>query len=133
MMRLKILAALLAVFTTLTACGDDPSKPYLKIIGGGFTNSITSNIVTYSFVAKRMKPLPEGSVLEAHFDLPDSDRKYVTWLPAEANKDRYLFESEPLHGLKKAVPLKVRLRLLEALGGKEIAVVEKSFTSDTDQ
>jgi hypothetical protein len=133
MIRLKLLAALFALVALLAACGDDPSKPYLKIIGGGFTNSITSNIVTYSFVAKRMKPLPEGSVLEAHFDLPDSDQKYVTWLPAEANKDRYLFESEPLHGLKKGVPLKVRLRLLETLGGKEIAEVEKAFTSDNDQ
>ena len=117
----------------LTGCGDDPSKPYLKIIGGGFTNSVENNIVTYSFVAKRVKALPSGSYLEADFDLPDSDKKSVTSMPSDPAKDRYLFESEPLHGLKKGVPLRVKLRLLESVGGKEIAEFEKTFESNADQ
>ena len=117
----------------LTGCGDDPSKPYIKIVGGGFTNDVVSNIVTYSVAIKRLKTLPSGSVIEATFDLPNTDRKYVTVEPTDANKDKYLLHSEALQGLKKNVPLTVKLRLLEAAGGKELAEVEKSFQSDVDQ
>jgi hypothetical protein len=132
-MRMKFLSLLLIAGATLAGCGDDPSKPYMKIIGGGFTNSITSNTVIYSFVAKRMKALPSGSYLEATFDLPDSNKKFVTSTPENPAKDRYLFESEPIHGLKAGVPLKVTLRLLVSDQGNEIAAFEKIFISDTDQ
>jgi hypothetical protein len=118
---------------TLTACGDDPSKPYLKIVGGGFTNFVVQNIVTYSVAVKRIKALPAGSIIEATFDLPDSDRKYVTTEPADPPKLGYLFESEPLHGLKKGQELTVHLRLLQSAGGTVLAEFEKTFHSDADQ
>jgi hypothetical protein len=132
-MILRKLTVFVILLSFLTGCGDDPTKPYLKFIGGGFVNYVTNNIVTYSFVVKRVKTLPTGSVLEASFDLPNTDRKFVTWLPSDPNRDKYIFESEPLLGLQKGNPLKVKLRLLDAVHGKEIAVFEKIFQSDSDQ
>ncbi len=117
----------------VSACSDDSSKPYLKIIGGGFTNNIASNFVIYSLVAKRMKKLPPGSVIEATFDLPDSPRKFTTFQKTNPALDRYLFESEPLHGLKKDNPLTVKLRLLDGPEGKVLAEFERAFTSNEDQ
>jgi hypothetical protein len=117
----------------LVGCGDDPSKPYLKIMGGGFTNDVVNNVVTYSVAIKRLKAFPSGSVIEATFDLPDSERKYKTVEPTSPNKDKYLFESEPLHGLKKGVALTVKLRLLDNNGTRELAEVDKTFESDEDQ
>ncbi len=117
----------------LASCGDDPSKPYLKILGGGFTNDVVSNIITYSVAVKRLKALPSGSVIEASFDLPDSDRKFVTVEPTSPDKDKYLLQSEALHGLKKGMSLTAKLRLLDGPGGKELAEVEKVFQSDEDQ
>jgi hypothetical protein len=128
----KMIMMSLAVML-LAGCGDDPSKPYLKILGGGFTNDVVNNVVTYSVVVKRLKTLPSGSIIEATFDLPDADRKFVTVEPTSSYKDRYLLESEPLHGLKKGVPLTVKLRLLERAGGAQLAEVEKTFQSDEDQ
>jgi len=123
------------LFTALliSACSDDSKKPFLKIVGGGFTNNVASNIVTYSVVAKRLKKLPSGSVIEAIFDLPDSNRKFITSQPTHSSIDKYLFESEPLHGLQKGKPLSVKLRLLDTTGGKELAAFERSFTSNEDQ
>ncbi len=132
-MRKRELIMQMGALAILTACGEDPSKPYLKIVGGGFTNSIADNIVTYSVVAKRLKSLPSGSVIEASFDLPDSNRKFVMVEPSNPSTDKYLFESEPLHGLKKGAPLTVKLRLLDSAGGNVLAEVEKTFQSDDDQ
>jgi hypothetical protein len=132
-MRVSKLIIMLLGLVLLTACGDDPSKPYLKIVGGGFTNDVVSNVVTYNVAVKRLKTLPSGSVIEATFDLPNTDRKYVTVEPTDAYKDKYLLQSEALQGLKKNVPLTVKLRLLDSVGGKELAEVEKSFQSDVDQ
>ncbi len=132
-MRIHRLIALFVALLLLVSCGDDPSKPYLKIVGGGFTNDVINAVVTYSVAVKRLKPWPSGSVIEATFDLPNSDRKYVTVEPTSQYKEKYLLESEPLHGLKKGMPLTVKLRLLETAGGKELAEVEKAFQSDQDQ
>ena len=74
-----------------------------------------------------------GTAIEATFDLPGTDRKYVTSEPSNPDKDKYLFQSEALTGLKKGVPLTVKLRLLDSAGGKELGAVEKSFQSDEDQ
>ena len=116
----------------LFGCGDDSKKPYLKIVGGGFNNSVVSQTVTLVIVAKRMKALPSGSVIEAEFELPDSDQKFIVTHPSESPGDKYMFESEPLHGVKKGVPLQVKLHLLTAAGGTEIAQFEKTFVSDAN-
>ena len=133
-MRVSKLIMMFIALAFLVACGgDDPSKPYLKILGGGFTKDVINDVVTYSVAIKRLKALPSGSVIEATFDLPGTDRKYVTSEPSNPDKDKYLFQSEALSGLKKGVPLTVKLRLLDSAGGKELAEVEKSFESDVDQ
>ena len=84
-------------------------------------------------MARQLKPLPEGSVLEASFDLPDTDRKFVITKPAKAGQLQYSFETEPLRGVKKDTPYKVQLKLLEANTGKELGLVEQVFKSDVDQ
>jgi hypothetical protein len=117
----------------LAACSkDDPTKPYLKIMGGGFSSSIASQIVTAVVVAKRLKPLPAGSVIEARFDLPQSTEPFVISLPGENPSGKYMFETEALNGLKKGMTLKVKLRLLDAPQGKELALFETSLTAEVD-
>ena len=117
----------------LSACDDQSSTPFLKIVGGGFMFNYRYSKASYGFVARQLKPLPEGSILEASFDLPDSDQKFVLTQPTKAGKLQYSFESEALHGIKKNTPYKVTLKLLEANTGKELALVEQIFKSDVDQ
>jgi hypothetical protein len=73
------------------------------------------------------------ATLEASFEVPGSDQKYVITLPVRDGKMQYAFETQPLHDVKKDTPHKARLRLLEANTGKELASLEQEFRSTTDQ
>ena len=117
----------------LSACKEEAPTPFLKIVGGSFLFNYRYSTMSYGFVARQLKPLPEGSVLEASFDLPDTDRKFVVTKPARAGQLQYSFETEALRGVKKDTPYKVQLKLLEANTGKELSVVEQVFKSDVDQ
>lgn len=126
---------LAAVFASLllSACDDQSDKPYVKIAGGGFMFNYRYSVLNYGFVVKPLRPLPEGSTLEASFDIPDSAEKFVLTLPVVAGKMQYGFETQALHGVKKDVPYKATLRLLEAGTGKELAMMERDFRSDVEQ
>ena len=127
------IAALALAGLLVSACDDQSSKPYLKIAGGGFMFNYRYSVMNYGFVVKPLRPLPDGSILEASFDIPDSPKRFVLTLPAVAGKMQYAFETEALHDVKKDVPYKATLRLLEAGTGKELAVMEKDFRSDVEQ
>ena len=120
---------LAAVFASLllSACDDQSDKPYVKIAGGGFMFNYRYSVLNYGFVVKPLRPLPEGSTLEASFDIPDSAQKFVLTLPVVAGKMQYGFETQALHGVKKDVPYKATLRLLEAGTGK--ACCRRSFST----
>ena len=117
----------------LSACEEQAPQPFLKIVGGGFIFNYRYSKMTYGFVARQLRPLPEGSVLEASFDLPATERKFVITKPAKAGQLQYSFETEGLRGVQKNTPYKVRLKLLEANTGKELAMLEQVFKSDVDQ
>jgi hypothetical protein len=132
-MKRKILVVTLLANLLVIACGDQSSKPYMKIAGGGFQFNYRYSVLNYGFVAKTLRPLPEGSKLEASFDIPDSPGRYLVTLPAVAGKMQYVFETLALHGVKKDFPYKVTLRLLESGTGNQLALLEKEFHSDVDQ
>lgn len=117
----------------LPACEEKAPQPFLKIVGGSFTFNYRYSKMTYGFVARQLRPLPEGSVLEASFDLPQTERKFVITLPAKKGQLHYKFETEALRGVQKDTPYRVQLKLLEANTGKELAFVEQVFKSDVDQ
>lgn len=117
----------------LAACEDQSNKPYLKIAGGGFIFNYRYSAMNYGFVAKPLRPLPAGATLEASFEIPESDERYVTTLPVQEGKLQYAFETQPLEHVKKDKPYKATLRLLEANTGKELALVEQEFRTNTDQ
>jgi hypothetical protein len=117
----------------LSACKEEAPTPFLKIVGGSFVFNYRYSKMTYGFVARQLKPLPDGSILEASFDLPATDRKFIITKPAKAGQLNYSFETEPIIGVQKNIPYKVQLKLLEANTGKELALVEQVFKSDVDQ
>jgi hypothetical protein len=117
----------------LSACKEEAPTPFVKIVGGSFLFNYRYSKMSYGFVVRQLKPLPEGSVLEASFDLPDTDRKFVVTKPVKAGQLQYSFETEPLRGVRKNTPYRVQLKLLEADTGKELALVEQVFKSDVDQ
>jgi hypothetical protein len=131
-MILRILALCLAA-VMLNACGeDDARKDYLKIAGGGLTFNYRYSQATAVIVGKQMSPLPEGGTVEALFEIPNEKEPERVSRPVIAGKLSYKLESKYLTGIKKGVPLKVVLRLVDK-DGKEIDREETAFTSDVDQ
>ena len=132
-MKLPNMSALLLAASLLAACEDNSKTPYLEFAGGGFIFNYRYSKMTYGFVARQLRPMPEGSVLEASFDLPMTERKFVITKPVKAGQLQYSFETEGLRGVQKNTPYKVQLKLLEANTGKELALVEQVFKSVVDQ
>lgn len=127
--RLLVLAC---VALALTACADE-DKPPLQIIGGSFVFNYRIAQLTYGVVVRQLRPLPQGSIVEASFDLPGTSDKYVLTKPARAGTLQYSFESVPLKGVKKGEKYTVRIRVLKAGGTEEIFMAEKTYTVDVDQ
>jgi hypothetical protein len=117
----------------LTACGDDSGqKDYLKIAGGGITYNYRYSQVSMVVIAQQKYPLPEGSTVEAQFDLPGQTARQIVTLPAMTGKLTYKLQSEPMTGIKKDGEYNVTIRLLNS-AGKELDRDDRIFVSDQDQ
>ncbi len=128
MKRILVLGALVAA-----GCGEDrQSTDYIKIAGGGLTFNYRYSQATMVVVGRQVTPPPEGSSLEALFDIPGEAARDVVSRPFMPGKLTYKLESKYLTGIKKGVPLKVTLRVVDATG-KELDRAETQYTSDVDQ
>lgn len=96
-----ILAICCSAGLALSACKEQAPQPYLKIVGGGFVINYRYSKMTYGFVARQLRPPPEASVLEASFDLPHTERKYIITQPAKSGQMHYSFETDALRGVQK--------------------------------
>jgi hypothetical protein len=123
---------LLAFVAAATGCGEDGERPYLEVAGGSFVFNYRIAQLTYGIVLRQLRPVPQGSVLEASFDLPGGGQ-HVELKPTRAGGLQYSFESPPLKGAKKNDVYMLRVRLLSRAGGEEIARLEKKYTVEVDQ
>ena len=129
MMR-KIILLTLALF--LSGCGEDPNSPYLSFAGGGFVFNYRNAEAFYGFVAKPLRTLPEGGVIEAQFEVPGSPEPVITQEKVIPGKVQYKFKTPNLTGIVAKHDYKTVMRLIDAQG-KEIARYEHKFHSDVDQ
>lgn len=117
----------------LGACGEDSGpKDYLKIAGGGITFNYRYSQAGMVVIAQQKYPLPEGSTVEAQFDLPGQNVRQTVSLPALAGKLTYKLQSDPLTGLKKGGQYNVTIRLIDK-DGKQLDRDDRIFVSDEDQ
>jgi hypothetical protein len=128
MRRVLVLLALM-----VAGCGeDDQPADYIKIAGGGLTFNYRYSEATMIVVGRQLTPPPKGSMLEALFDIPGEKARDVVSRPFMAGKLTYKLESKVLSGIKKGVPLKVTLRVVDP-AGKELDRAETEYVSDVDQ
>ncbi len=117
----------------LSACGDDSGpKDYLKIAGGGITFNYRYSQASMVVIAQQKYPLPEGSTVEAQFDLPGQSVRQIVTLPSIAGKLTYKLQSDPLLGIKKGCEYNVTIRLLDQ-SGKQLDRDDRVYISDLDQ
>ena len=116
----------------LAACDSGAGKPYLSIVGGGFVFNYRLATADYGFVARVMRSLPEGSVVEAQFENPAGGEPIVLREDSKPGRTSYVFQTPPLEGVQANHDYLVVLRVLGE-GGRELARYEKRFHSDVDQ
>ena len=124
---------LVVVLFTLVGCKEDPNAAYLEFVGGGFIFNYRNAEAYYGFVAKPLRNLPEGSVIEAQFDIPHSATPYVVSENVKPGMLQFSFRTPALKGVEKGHPYKAVMRLLASPSGPEIAHYERSFQSDFEQ
>lgn len=116
----------------LAGCSENGQTDYMKIAGGGLTFNYRYSEARAVIVGRQVTPLPKGANVEALFDIPGETRRERVSRPAIEGKLTYKLESSPLTGIKKGVPLKVTLLVIDATG-KEIDREETQYVSDIDQ
>ena len=126
----KIAILFVAVF--LAGCSEDPNAPYLSFAGGGFVFNYRNAEAFYGFVAKPLRTLPEGGVIEAQFEVPGNPEPASVKEKVVQGQVQYSFKSPLLIGIEAKHDYKAVLRLIDAQG-KEIARYEQNFHTDVDQ
>ncbi len=130
-MIMRRLAVLLAALL-LAGCSEDPNAPYLAFAGGGFVFNYRNAEAFYGFVAKPLRTLPEGGVIEAQFEVPGQPEPALVTEKVVQGQVQYSFKSPLLTGIQAKHDYKAVMRLMDA-GGKEVARYEQNFHTDVDQ
>jgi hypothetical protein len=125
-------AWLLVVMCILVGCKDDPNAPYLEFAGGGFIFNYRNAEAFYGFVARPLRSLPEGSVIEAQFEVPNSSAPYVVSQDVKPGVLQFTFRTGDLRGIERGHAYKAVMRLLASPTGPEIARYERTFQTDVD-
>lgn len=128
--QLLLAIALAGVFS---GCKDDASTPYVEFVGGGFIFNYRTANHFYGFVVRQKRPLPEGSRLEARFEVPGKELEQVVEQPTRPGQLQYVFQTGDLDGIVTGHPYKAALRILDGTTGAVIATYETTFKSAVDQ
>lgn len=118
----------------LAACdsGDSDDSPYLEFAGGGFVFNYRLATADYGFVARVLRTLPEGGVVEAEFEDPGGGGAIVLRQDVRAGRRSYVFRTPDLHGVRADHDYQVVLRVVDA-AGTELGVYRRSYRSSADQ
>jgi len=116
----------------LGGCGESGPPEYLKIAGGGIQFNYRVSEASMIVIAQQKQPLPEGSTVEALFDIPGTNTRESVTLPSLEGKLTYKLQSSKLTNITKGGQYKVTIRLLDAKG-KELDRKETTYVSDEDQ
>lgn len=124
---------LIVVLFAVAGCKEDQNAPYLEFAGGGFIFNYRTAEAFYGFVAKPVRSLPEGAVIEAQFEVPNSATPYVVTEIVKPGMLQFSFRTPDLKGVEKGHPYKAVMRLLASPSGPEIARYERAFHTDVEQ
>ena len=122
-----------ALSGALLGCKEDASTAYVEFAGGGFIFNYRTANHYYGFVVRQKKPLPEGSKLEARFEVPGEELEQVVEQPMRRGQLQYVFQTGDLDGIVTGHPYKATLRILDDTTGAVIATYQTTFKSAVDQ
>ena len=130
----RIVGASVALLAMLMAVGwltrEDPeTRPYLKILGGGFIFNYRVADVHYGFTAIVDRPLPTGSIIEAAFEDPAGGADHVVRQRVGTGTNHYSLHSPPVRGVEADKPYRVAIRVLDRTEQQLLWAHELAFRS----
>ena len=114
------------------ACAEDDG-PYLEFLGGGFVFNYRLAEADYGFVVKRLRRIPDGTIIEAVLENPAGGAPFVLRDTASWDRLEYVFRSPPVRGVQAGRDYRVEVRLLDPADRRVIATYARTFRSDVDQ
>jgi hypothetical protein len=123
---------LLALALAVACSPGEGDGPYLEFLGGGFVFNYRLAAADYGFVVKRLRRIPEGTIIEARLEDPAGGAPFVIRETASWDRLEYVFRSPPVRGVQAGRDYRVEVRLLEP-GGRLLATYARNFRSDVDQ
>ncbi|MDH3318913.1 MAG: hypothetical protein OEO84_04400 [Betaproteobacteria bacterium] len=107
--------------------------PYLEFLGGGFVFNYRLAQAEYGFVVKRLRRIPDGTILEAVLANPGGGEPFVLRETAAWDRLEYVFRSPPVRGVKANHDYRVEVRLIDPVDRRVLATYARAFRSDVDQ
>ena len=130
---MKRLFACAGLALALVGCNEaDAPLDYIKIIGGGLNFNYRYSQAFIIVVGRQVSPMPDGSVVEAIFQVPGAPPEQKVRSPRIEGKLIYKLQTEPVLGITKGGTYRVTLRLLDK-DGTELDRDETTYVSDVDQ
>lgn len=116
----------------MAACAEDDG-PHLEFLGGGFVFNYRLAEAEYGFVVKRLRRIPDGTIIEARLENPAGGEPFVLRETAAWDRLEYVFRSPPVRGVQAGRDYRVEVRLLDPAERRVIATYARTFRSDVDQ
>jgi len=134
-MRLRRAPRLAAVLCclALAACGGGGSGPYVAFTGGGFLFNYRIAEASYGFVARVLRPIPAGTIIEAEFEDPAGGPPIVMRRRAVGMQITISFQSPAVKGVEAGRSYRAVLRLIEPETGRVLDSQERMILSEADQ
>lgn len=130
-LRPALLPWALALALAASACGEDGD--YLEIKGGGFVFNYRIAEARYGLVAEARRPLPEGSLVVATFEDPAGGAPFRIEKTPGTGQWKYVFDTPPLHGVRKGRPYAATLEIVAADRSRVIERHERTYASNVSQ
>jgi hypothetical protein len=130
--RRIVLSAVLASTLGLGACRDAGEGDYVNVSGKIFVFNYRIAQATYLLTLAKIRPLPDGSMLETTFENPSGGDPFIVRQKIWPMMDKITVESPPIKCVKANREYKVSMRLEDA-SGKLLQTIERKMISDVDQ
>jgi hypothetical protein len=121
-----------AVILALAAC-EDGGGPAASFAGGGFVFNYRIGEAFYGVVISTKGKLPEGAIIRAQFENPAGGPAIVVQDDYHDGQRKYMLRTPALKGIKKNVPYRVVVEIIDKSGVPVIERLEKTIKSDIDQ
>lgn len=122
----------LVLTLTLGACRDAGKGDYVNVSGRLFVFNYRIAQATYLLTLAKIRPLPDGSMLETSFENPSGGDPFIVRQKIWPTMEKITVESPPVKCVKANREYKVSMRVEDA-GGKLLQTIERTIVSDVDQ